>query len=249
MSKMPDAVLLCGGAGLRLRQVTGAAPKSLATVAGRPFLELLLRQLARHGFERAILAVGYQKELIRSQLGSSMFGLRLAYSAEDSPLGTAGALRQAAQLMETETAVAMNGDSYTDADLHGFVSQHTTSGAHASVVVVPADGRTDCGLVRVDPSGRVAQFDEKSGPARMHFVNAGIYAMSQTLLNEIPAGLPVSLEREVIPHWLEQGKHIQAFVCPSKCVDIGTPDRYHTAQNVLANTELEVSTLGPEGQQ
>jgi mannose-1-phosphate guanylyltransferase len=220
----------------------------MATVAGRPFLELLLRQLSRHGFERAILAVGYQQDLIRSQLGNSLFGLRLDYSSEASPLGTGGALRQAADLMESDTAVAMNGDSYTDADLESFVSKHANSGAQASVVVVPADGRSDCGLVSVDPNERVLQFDEKQGTARTHFVNAGIYSMSKELLDEIPAGLPISLEREVFPRWLKEGKNIRVFVCPNKCVDIGTPDRYQTAQDVLADAELEVSAPGPEGQ-
>jgi mannose-1-phosphate guanylyltransferase len=207
---------------------------------------LLLRQLSRYGFERAILAVGYQQDLIRSQLGSSMFGLRLDYSSEASPLGTGGALRQAADLMESATAIAMNGDSYTDADLGSFVSEHASSGAQASVVVVPADGRTDCGLVRVDSSGGVLHFDEKLGPARTHYVNAGIYAMSKELLNEIPAEHAVSLEREVFPRWLEEGKSIRVFVCPNNCVDIGTPDRYRTAQNVLADAEAEVSALEQE---
>ena len=114
---MPDAIVLCGGAGLRLRSVIGDAPKGMAAVAGRPFLELLLRQLRRHGFERVILAVGYQRDMIYSHFGESAFGLRLAYSVESSPLGTGGAVRNAADLVESESVLIMNGDSYTDADL------------------------------------------------------------------------------------------------------------------------------------
>src|SRR5262245_4985053 len=113
MPSTPDAILLCGGAGLRLRSVIGNAPKGMADVAGRPFLELLLRQLRRHGFERAILAVGYQKHVIHSHFGGRAFGLHLAYSAESHPLGTGGALRNAAQLVRSESALIMNGDSYT----------------------------------------------------------------------------------------------------------------------------------------
>ena len=85
MPSTPDAILLCGGAGLRLRSVIGDAPKAMASVAGRPFLELLLRQLRRHGFERVILAVGYQKDVIHSHFGERAFGLHLAYSVESSP--------------------------------------------------------------------------------------------------------------------------------------------------------------------
>src|SRR5271157_925044 len=124
MLETADAILLCGGAGLRLRSVIGNAPKGMADVAGRPFLELLLRQLRRHGFERAILAVGYQKDMIYSHFGERAFGLYLAYSVESRPLGTGGALRNAADLIESENVLIMNGDSYTDADLRELAVDH-----------------------------------------------------------------------------------------------------------------------------
>ena len=103
----------------------------MADVAGRPFLELLLRQLRRHGFERAILAVGYQKDMIYSHFGERAFGLDLAYSVESCPLGTGGALRNAADLIESENVLIMNGDSYTDADLGEFVVDHREAKADA----------------------------------------------------------------------------------------------------------------------
>jgi NDP-sugar pyrophosphorylase family protein len=248
MFSMPDAILLCGGAGLRLRQITGTAPKAMASVAGRPFLELLFRQLRRHGFGRVILAVGYQQDVIRSQFGTCVFGLRLVYSPELSPLGTGGALRQAADLMESDTSLIMNGDSYTDTDLRDFVLDYVRSMADASVVVVPADGRSDCGSVLVDPSGKLARFEERQGPVPTRYLNAGIYLMSQRMLYDIPLGLPVSLEQEVFPRWLEEGKHVRAFVCSSRCVDIGTPDRYRSAQDSLANAEPEAGAPGRESQ-
>src|SRR5208283_3386650 len=138
MPNIVDAVLLCGGAGLRLRSVIGNAPKAMADVAGRPFLELLLRQLHRHGIERAILAVGYQKDMIHSHFGEQAFGLCLAYSVEACPLGTGGALRNAAGLIESENLLIMNGDSYTDADLHQLAADYHEANADLSVVVVPA---------------------------------------------------------------------------------------------------------------
>src|SRR5271165_6589112 len=155
MRSMPntaDAILLCGGAGLRLRSVIGNAPKGMADVAGRPFLELLLRQLRRHGFERAILAVGYQKDIIQSHFGEQAFGLHLAYSVELCPLGTGGALRNAVDVVESDSVLVMNGDSYTDANLTKFVAAYHESKADASVLLVPADGRDDCGTVLVNES-------------------------------------------------------------------------------------------------
>lgn len=248
MLSKPDVILLCGGAGLRLRSVTGDAPKGMANVSGRPFLEFLLRQLRRHGFERVVLAVGYQRDAIQLYFGEQAFGLHLAYSAETRPLGTGGASRNAAGLVDTESLIIMNGDSYTDADLSEFVASHREAKADASVVIVPHDERADCGSVAVDEHGRVVGFAEKQNVLDASYVNAGIYIMSRKMLDEIPPGDEVSLERELFPRWLQQGKHIKGFICLERCIDIGTPERYRRAQDVLANAELGVSEPQREGQ-
>jgi NDP-sugar pyrophosphorylase family protein len=210
----------------------------MANVAGRPFLELLLRQLRRHGFERVILAVGYQKEVIRSHFGEHALGLNLAYSAESSPLGTGGALRNATGLLESDSVLALNGDSYTDVELLSFIADHLESHADVSLVVVPTDRRADCGLVRVDSQGRVERFEEKKLRSGRQYVNAGIYMVSRTLLEGIPSGHPTSLEQELFPQWLEQGSYTRAHVFRGRCIDIGTPERYQEAQQSLANVEL-----------
>lgn len=236
MRSAPDAIILCGGAGLRLRSVTGA-PKSMASVAGRPFLELLLLQLKRHSIERVILAVGYRSEAIRSYFGEQVFGLELAYSTELSPLGTGGALRQAVNLMESEFALVMNGDTYTDADISKFVSYHCSSQADVSVLVVPVDGREDCGAVTVGEGDRISGFNEKRPTPGSDYINAGMYVVSAKMARAIPSGVGVSLEHEVFPRWLTEGKHVRAHKDAAKCVDIGTPDRYWSAQNILATAE------------
>lgn len=246
MSNLPDAIILCGGAGVRLRDITGNAPKAMAKVAGRPFLELLLMQLRRHGFQRAILAVGYHEEAIRSYFAGRALGLELAYSVESSPLGTGGALRQAADLVESDIVLIMNGDSYTDAELPQLVADHRESKADVSVVLVPADGRNDGGLVQVGPSGKLARFEEKQSRSGAGYLNAGIYTMSRRCLYEIPHGFQVSLEKELLPRWIREGKDVSAFFCPGKCVDIGTPARYQSAQSILANSEIEASA--PRGE-
>ena len=238
MVETPDAILLCGGVGLRLRSVIGNAPKGMAEVAGRPFLELLLRQLRRYGFERAILAVGYGQDLIHSHFGQRAFGLNLVHSAESSPLGTGGALRNAADLVESENVLIMNGDSYTDADLSKFVMSHCEARADASVLVVPADGRVDCGSALVNGNGTLTGFREKQG-AHAPYLNAGIYVASRKILYEIPANVEISLEHEVLPRWLKEGKRIKGFISSSKCIDIGTPERYRSAQDILANVEVK----------
>ncbi len=237
MRNPPDALVLCGGAGTRLRSVTGETPKSMATVAGRPFLELLLCQLQRHGFARVLMAVGYQREMIRAHFGTEAMGLQILYSEETSPLGTGGALRNAAHLFDTELVLVMNGDSYTDLDLGAFVEEHRAWKADISLAVVPADGRVDCGSVFADASGTLTGFAEKTEGANAPYLNAGIYLLPKSLLLEIPAGLQVSLERELLLGWLKQGRSLRVFVGDGACVDIGTPDRFQAAQHVLAHAE------------
>ena len=237
MPEIPDAVLLCGGAGIRLRSVIGEAPKGMAEVGGRPFLELLLRQIHRHGFRRCILAVGYQREAVRAYFGEHACGLDLVYSEETRPLGTGGALRNAAGLLTSDTVLVMNGDSYTDADLGEFMEDYRQTKADASVVVVPGDGRQDCGFVLINEGGKIASFDEKQVPLCACHINAGIYLFSRLMLGELPAEGEVSLERDVLPRWLREGRYIRGFLSAGTCVDIGTPERFRSAQSVLAKVE------------
>lgn len=185
----------------------------MARVAGRPFLELLLMQLRRNGFQRVILALGCQQEAIRSY-------------PESSPLGTGGALRNAAQLLESDDVLTMNGDSYTDAGLPQLVVDHRESKADVSIVVVPCGGRSDGGPVQVGPSGR----------------------MTRHILHEIQAGLQVSLEHELFPRCLQQGRYINTFISFGRCVQIGTPERYWNGQDALSNVELSAIAGGRENQ-
>ena len=153
MSRVPDVVILCGGAGVRLKSITGDSPKPMATIAGRPFLELLLGQLERYGFSRVILSAGYKHQVIREHFGEQAFGLELVYSVEESPLGTGGALAQAADDITTDVALIMNGDSYAAVDLSRLVEAHRKDDATDGTVVVMAETRSDAGSVLLDENG------------------------------------------------------------------------------------------------
>jgi NDP-sugar pyrophosphorylase family protein len=249
MPSAADAIVLCGGAGLRLRSFTGEAPKSLASIGGRPFLDILLSQLRRHGFQHVILAVGYQKELIRSHFDNRAHDMSLEYSIESTPLGTGGALRNAVDFVQSDSVLIMNGDSYTDADLSGFVADYCEAKADLSVLVVPTDGRVDCGLVSVDPNGRVLGFKEKQSGTGKQYVNAGIYLAAKSILYGISSNVRVSLEEELFPRWLAEGKNIRAFHHSGTCIDIGTPERYLNAQETLANVETAGILSAHKGRQ
>lgn len=248
MLDAPDAIILCGGAGLRLRPVVGNDPKSMAQIAGRPFLELLLEQLKQSGFRRVILAVGYRQDAIRSHFGDGAMGLTIVYSQESSPLGTAGALRNAAEFVRSDEVLAMNGDSYTEAPLGDLIGTHRSFNPDVSIVTSMADGRSDCGITLVNSDGFVTAFEEKTGKAEGAGVNAGIYVLSHRALYDIPAGREVSLEKEMFPRWLEQHFRIRAFRCETRCHDIGTPERFFSAQGLLKE-RAEIGTIGGTSQQ
>ena len=246
MRRAPDAIVLCGGAGSRLKAVTGGAPKAMATIGSRPFLELLLRQLSRHGFERVIMAAAGHQRAIQEHFGVRAFGLHLEYSAESTALGTGGSARNAVELVESKDALITNGDSYTELNFKGFVADCRSRRADASMVVVSADGREDGGSVVVDDSDKVIGFEEKQSRFKPSLLNAGIYLFSRTIFFDVTPGLPVSLEAELLPRWLGQGRHIRAFRCLGRCIDIGTPERYRHAQHILANVELPTSSASLE---
>ncbi len=247
MLQVPDAVILAGGAGLRLKSVTGETPKPMARIGDRPFLELLLLQLRRQGFSRVILSVGHNQQMIREHFGEKAFGLDLCYSLEPLPLGTGGGLRQAVTYIATDSFLAMNGDSYTDVSLDRLVLTHLSGKAQVTMTVV-SDTRSDAGSVVIDQDGRVTAFAEKRFVQASSCRSAGIYMLNKALVAEIPCGVNISLEEQVIPEWLASGKRIQAFVSPVACIDIGTPERYRQAQDLLANAESEKHSLRGEGQ-
>lgn len=246
MAQVPDVIILSGGFGLRLRGVIGeTTPKPMAPINGRPFLELLLKQLKRHGFSRVILSVGYKHEVIREHFGDNAFGLELVYSVETSPLGTGGALREAASDVNTEAVLVMNGDSYTDAGLSTLVREHEENGADVTVVVIP-ETRSDAGSVVLDRDGKIKTFAEKRVVPESLYLSAGIYMLDRSLIATIPGAAKISIEEQLFPQWLADGKTIRASIFEGACIDIGTPERYQKAQHILKKVESE-SVLESEG--
>jgi D-glycero-alpha-D-manno-heptose 1-phosphate guanylyltransferase len=247
MSSLPHAVILCGGAGVRLKSVTGDTPKPMAKIGERPFLELLLVQLKRHGCSRVVLSVGYKHEVIRAYFGEKALGLEIVYSVETAPLGTGGALAQAVGEVTTDSALVMNGDSYAEVDLRRLARAHSKGAADATVVVI-AQTRSDAGSVMLSETGRVTAFAEKSPELNTRYQSAGIYLFNKSLCSSIPRTGKISLEEQLFPEWLANGKRIEAFVFSGGCIDIGTPERYLKAQNLLAGVERDATMQRREGQ-
>jgi phosphoheptose isomerase len=213
-------VILAGGFGTRLRPVLSDRPKVLAEVAGRPFLFLLLDQMADAGVSRVILCTGHLGEQVRSAIAGSYRGMEIAYSHEETPLGTAGALRQAAMNSPGDLFLAMNGDSYTAADLSAFLCSHSQTDALGSILLAWAPDCARYGTVAFDGAGRVVRFIEKRGVAAPGWINAGIYLLSREVLEAMPARTPLSLETEVFPAI----DGLRGYCVRTPFIDIGTPE-------------------------
>jgi len=226
-----EAIVLAGGLGTRLRPVVEDLPKSLAPVAGRPFLAILLDNLARQGFTSVVLSVGYKHGLVQSAVGDAFAGLRIRYAVEDQPLGTGGAIRFAARLCSESELFVLNGDTWVDLDFGAMRAAHRVSGSRLTVCTVRVADAGRYGAVRVDGK-RIAGFEEK-GKVGSGEINAGIYALPRDLLEGM--GLPqvFSFEREVLEGRLDE-LHPVAFLTSGFFIDIGVPDDYARAQSVFA---------------
>jgi NDP-sugar pyrophosphorylase family protein len=223
---MPVAIL-AGGLGTRLRPATGERQKVLAEVAGRPFLSFLLDRLATQGFCDVVLCVGHRAAEVEAALGTAHGPLRLRYSHETRPLGTAGALRHALPLLDAPAALVLNGDSFCDADLAAAWAWHAAERSEATLVLVEVADTSRYGRVEVDESGVIHRFVEKQELRTRGWINAGIYLLARARIASIPAGRPLSLERDVFPGWVDGG--LRGWRTRARFIDIGTPESYAEA--------------------
>lgn len=222
------AAILAGGLGTRLQGVVADRPKVLAPVVGRPFVTHLLDQLAAASIREVVLLVGYMAEQVRDALGDNYAGMRLTYTQEPFPLGTAGALRRALLLLSGRRVLLLNGDSYGDVKLDGFYEWHSRNCSGASLVLVRVPDARRFGQVRRDRAGRVVRFEEKGEGTGPGWINAGIYLIERELIEEMPANRPLSLERDVLPGWVAR-RLVGGMKHGGRFLDIGTPESYGAA--------------------
>jgi len=220
-----DAVILCGGKGLRLRPVTGKRQKVLAEVAGEPFLRFLVEHLAARGLARFILCAGYRAADVAATAErlAAELGVEIAVSREPKPLGTAGALRHALKLIRSDAVFVANGDTLCEVEPAAMLAQHRRRRSLATLALVPAGPRRDGGFVRLDGRGRVLAFAEREYDAAHSFFNAGFYLFQRRAIERIPVGKKLSLEQDLFPGLVRERLH--GFVIPGPIFDIGTPAR------------------------
>lgn len=226
-------MVLAGGLGTRLRAVVDDRPKVLAEVNGRPFLSYILDQVDVAGIRRAIVCVGYLGERVKQQFGKSYRDVELVYSQETELLGTAGALRLALPLLETEVACVMNGDSYCDLDLVDFWAWHEQKCASVSLALAAVSDVSRYGNVETDHDNRIVRFAEKDSRSGAGWINAGVYFLPSCLIKEISEGELVSLERDVLTQRV--GRGMCGYQVGARFIDIGIPSSYHRAEQFFAS--------------
>lgn len=225
-----DAVVLAGGLGTRLQSILGdGLPKPLASIRGRPFLDILVDSLVSQGISRIIMCVSHRRELVIEHCRRRS-DVNFVFSEEQEPLGTGGAIRQAATWVQSDPFLAMNGDSFCAVDFRAFRSFHASKGAPLSIVLTSSCGRVDGGTVDLAEDGRVTAFREKAGTGAL--ISAGIYLVSRRLPATWLMPAPFSIEKSVIPDLAERGQ-CYGYKVEAELTDIGTPRRYHEAQTRL----------------
>lgn len=227
-----EAVILAGGFGTRLSCVISDVPKTMAPVAGRPFLKYLLDQLKEAQFERVVIADGYKREAIESFFGNSYRGMEVVYSSEDEPLLTGGATKRALNDCSQEWVYVLNGDTYFETEFDAFEAILGTIPARAQIIMAakPMQDFDRYGTVDVDDSGMVRAFHEKSRCFK-GLMNTGIYFLKRAAFEEMPERF--SLETDCLERFASSGT-VFAIVQTGSFIDIGIPNDYELAQKLLA---------------
>jgi mannose-1-phosphate guanylyltransferase len=225
-----EAILLVGGKGTRLRPLTVHTPKPMVRAAGVPFLTHQLARARAAGVDHIVLATSYLAEVFEPHFGDgSSLGLHLEYVTEVEPLGTGGAIRNVAARLHSapdEPVLVFNGDILTGLDIRALVRTHETTGADVSLHLTKVTDPRAYGLVPTDETGRVLAFLEKpQTPEEIvtDQINAGAYVFRRSVIDAIPQGRPVSVERETFPGLLAEGAMVTGYLESAYWLDVGTP--------------------------
>ncbi len=244
-----DAVILVGGQGTRLRPLTLSAAKPMLPTAGVPFLTHLLSRIRAAGLRHVVLGTSYRAETFSDYFGDgSAFGVQIDYVIEETPLGTGGAIRNVASRLRGSTAMIFNGDILSGVDLPAVLRLHREREADVTLHLVRVPDPRRFGSVPTDETGRVLAFVEKSDDPPTDQINAGCYVFERTVLEAIPQGRPVSVERETFPGLLAAGARVFGFVDASYWLDLGTPAAFVRGSADLVQGLAPTDALpGPAG--
>ncbi|MDP9432715.1 MAG: NDP-sugar synthase [Actinomycetota bacterium] len=247
-----DAILLVGGQGTRLRPLTATTPKPMLPTAGVPFLTHQLAAARDAGVTRAILSTSYKSSVFSEHFADGAeLGIELLYATEDEPLGTGGGIRHVVDLLRGGPVFIFNGDVLSGVDLRSLLETHRRTAADVTLYLTQVEDPRAFGLVPTDANGRVTAFLEK--PQRPEEIvtdqiNAGCYVFEPHVFERIPAGRPVSVERETFPELLASGARLSGHLDTTYWLDIGTPQAFvRGCCDLVLGTAPSPARPGPAG--
>lgn len=255
-----QGIIIAGGFGTRFRPLTYTRPKPLMPILNRPLLEYQVALLKAHGVEEIVFATNYMADAIERHFGDgSRFGVAMRYAQEDQPLGTAGAIRNAASSLwrKEETVVVFNGDIVTDFDLSLVIQRHRQRNALATIALKAVPRPNPYGVLELDEQGRVLAWREPTEEQKKalasslnveqtgwDYINAGFYVLEPEIIESIPSGRAVSIEREVYPRMIAQGERLYGVPAEGYWVDVAGPLQYWRVTQDLLWGKVRLSPPG-----
>jgi mannose-1-phosphate guanylyltransferase/phosphomannomutase len=242
------AVIMAGGEGTRLRPLTSNAPKPLLPLVNKPMMEHVVELLKRHGIDEIVVTVAFMANAIREYFGDgSEFGVKMTYATEETPLGTAGSVRNAMDQL-TERFLVISGDVLTDVDLSAIVDVHEKNQAMATIGLAHVDNPLEFGIVITREDGTIERFLEKPtwGQVFSDTINTGIFVLEPEIFDYIEADRPVDFSSEVFPALLADGKPLYGAVTEGYWEDVGTLEAYVRAHKDILDGKVQVEIPGFE---
>ena len=242
-------VLMAGGEGSRLRPLTSRRPKPLAPVAGKPVMEHIIALLRRHGITNVVATLHYLADEVESYFDDGAnFGVAMEYVVEDTPLGTAGAVKMADKLLAGETFLVISGDALTDIDLTALIEHHRREGNDVTIALQRVTNPLEFGVVVTDESGRITRFLEKPswGEVFSDTINTGIYVLEPAILDRMTRGRSYDFSKDLFPEMLRDGAKLGGYVIDAYWTDIGNLEQYQQANYDALEGKVRLEPLGDE---
>jgi NDP-sugar pyrophosphorylase family protein len=251
-------VIIAGGPGTRLRPLTYVRPKPIVPVVNKPFLEYQVDLLKRHGISDIIFCTNYMAEMIEAHFGDgSSHGVRMSYVIEESPLGTAGAVKNAESIFKGDTLLVFNGDVLTDFDLSAIIDFHKKQQAAVTLTLMGVPSPSPYGVIVTDDQKRVLEFREPSEEVKkmlaknpnieqtgVDYINAGTYVIESNIFESVPKDVSYSFERQLFPSLVSEGAPVFGYVAEGYWLDIGRPQQYVEAHRAVLGGAVKAQVAG-----
>jgi mannose-1-phosphate guanylyltransferase / phosphomannomutase len=240
------AVIMAGGQGTRLRPLTSNQPKPMVPIVNKPCIQHILELVQRHGINEVVMTLAFLPRLIRNHFGDgSNFGMRIDYTVEETPAGTAGSIRLAKNLLD-DTFVVISGDALTDFDLTKVVEFHRERQALVTIALKSVENPLEFGVVIVDEEGRIQRFLEKPGWGQVFSdtVNTGIYVLEPEIFDHIPEGQPYDFSHDLFPKLFDMRKPLYGTACEGYWQDIGSLEQFLQANRDALDGKVRVTPPG-----